>query len=108
LLIGFRPVSKAKSNDDGMAFSMTGNTFIAAYGVWNDPDTDQENLAWIRKVASFIAPFTKGYYVNESDIRFSDDRPSRCFSPENWARLQTLKNKHDPEELFTYFPPTRK
>jgi len=108
LLIGFRPVSKAKSIDDGMVFSMAGNAFIAAYGAWDDPDTDPENIDWIRKVASFMAPFTKGYYVNESDIRFSDDRPSRCFSPGNWARLQMLKNKHDPEEMFTYFPPTKK
>ena len=83
---------------------MIGNTYIAAYGAWKNPVEDEENRAWVNKVAEYMTPFTKGHYVNESDLKRSENRASQCFSKENWTKLEELRKVYDPEELFTYFP----
>ena len=87
-----------------MAFSMMGNTYIAAYGAWKSPNEDEVNRAWVEKVTEFMTPLTKGHYVNESDIKLSEGRPGQCFSKENWTKLEKLRKVYDPNELFTYFP----
>ena len=83
---------------------MIGKTYIAAYGAWKSPDEDEENIAWVNKVAEFMTPLTKGHYVNESDIKRSERRPSQCFSKASWTKLEKLRMVYDPNELFTYFP----
>jgi FAD/FMN-containing dehydrogenase len=104
LMVAFRPASLSEIIQKDMAFSMIGNTYIAAYGAWKNPVEDEENRAWVNKVAEYMTPFTKGHYVNESDLKRSENRASQCFSKENWTKLEELRKVYDPEELFTYFP----
>jgi len=103
LMVAFRPVADNISSQN-MAYSMIGNTYIAAYGAWKSSDQDEENKAWVTKVTAFMKPLTKGYYVNESDLKRSERRPSQCFSNENWTKLEELRKAYDSKGLFTYFP----
>jgi FAD/FMN-containing dehydrogenase len=88
------------------AFSMIGDNFVGAYGVWKDSRQDAENFAWLAEAAELMAPHREGQYINEVD-GFRDPATSqRCFSPEVWARLRGLRRQYDPDGLFIDFPGT--
>jgi FAD/FMN-containing dehydrogenase len=55
-----------------------------------------------------MQPFSIGVYVNEM-ANEGEDRVRAAYSPENYERLVSLKNKYDPANLFRLnqnIPPT--
>ena len=77
------------------AFSMAGPAFGAAYAIWDAPEQDAANVAWLRATADRLAPVTLGHYVGEADL----DRPGwleACYAPEALGRLRALQVLHDP------------
>jgi FAD/FMN-containing dehydrogenase/pimeloyl-ACP methyl ester carboxylesterase len=68
--------------------------------LWTDPDDDVANIAWTRAFSAAIRPHTTGrVYVNF----IGDEGPERVvasFGAEGYARLQALKNRYDPSNLF--------
>ena len=67
---------------------------------WNDPRQDKDCIAWARGLYEKAAPFaTGGVYVNF----MPDDEAQRvkggAYGP-NYERLQKLKAKYDPSNLF--------
>ncbi|NND20591.1 MAG: FAD-binding oxidoreductase [Silicimonas sp.] len=81
------------------AFSMSGNGFGLVYAIWDDPAEDDAHLAWLRATSDALAHETVGHYVGEADLA----RPGwlrRCYSPEAWARLISLREKWDPRGVF--------
>ena len=67
---------------------------------WADPAQDAEQIAWGRDVyASLDDHTTGGAYINF----LSDEGPDRvraAYGEEGYARLQALKRRYDPDNLF--------
>ena len=65
---------------------------------WTDAADDEKNISWTRNFWKEIEPFTKGVYVNHLD---ADDsiRVKNAYG-ENYKRLQEIKRKYDPDNLF--------
>ena len=67
---------------------------------WADPAQDAEQIAWGRDVYSSLeAHTTGGAYINF----LSDEGPERvraAYGEDNYTRLQALKRRYDPDNLF--------
>ena len=62
--------------------------------------TTTANIAWTRALSTAIRPFTTGrVYVNFIGDE-GQDRVVASFGAETYARLQELKARYDPENLF--------
>jgi hypothetical protein len=68
--------------------------------LWPDPADDDANIAWTRELGAAMKPFTTGrVYVNFIGDE-GQDRVVASFGQEGYARLQALKNRYDPDNLF--------
>lgn len=83
--------SKAAAAGDA-AFS------VGFWGGWLDASDDASIRAWVRSAWQHVAPFaTGGGYVNYMDQ--DDERATSAFG-RNLARLQEVKARYDPEDVF--------
>jgi FAD/FMN-containing dehydrogenase len=82
------------------AFSMADRTFALCYAIWEDEADDEPNIDWLRRSVRSVEPFTVGRYIAENDLRADGVRAQSSFAPANWERLQALKAKYDPHDLF--------
>jgi FAD/FMN-containing dehydrogenase len=99
---------EAASQDDlpDMAFSLYARTFVAVYAMWDDPTTDDANLAWLPSAMTRLEDTAIGHYIAEADLRAATAHARRCFTDETWARLETLRRRVDPDGVFvTYLTP---
>ena len=65
---------------------------------WEDPEQDEECIAWIRDMHEAMAPHaTGGVYANFVPEQVGDQQAA-C--RENYDRLAEVKNKWDPKNLF--------
>ncbi len=90
---GVRPIPDA-------AFSMTAGALVLCYAIWEREEDDTANAAWHREAISALDRFAVGHYVAESDIVADPSRAERSFAKANWERLQSLRQKYDPDGLF--------
>ncbi len=68
--------------------------------IWDDADLDVECLAWGRKIAAQMASFSmEGNYVNEQ-ADFGGELALKAYGAQKFRRLQRLKARFDPENLF--------
>jgi FAD/FMN-containing dehydrogenase len=81
-------------------FSLTAETLLLCYAIWERPEEDAANAAWHRETIAALDPFAVGHYVGESDIVAAPARAARSFATANWQRLQSLRRQYDPEGLF--------
>ncbi len=66
---------------------------------WLDPAGDEANITWLREVWEGIQPYlAEGVYVNEL-FDEGADRVRSAYGP-TYGRLQELKRKYDPTNLF--------
>ena len=73
---------------------------IHLLSLWSDPADDAANIAWTRELSAALTPFTTGrVYVNFIGDE-GRDRVVASFGPEAYARLQALKRRYDPDNLF--------
>jgi FAD/FMN-containing dehydrogenase len=82
------------------AFSMTAGMLVLCYAIWERPEDDAGNATWHRETMSALDSFATGHYVGEADIVADPARAERSFAKENWQRLQSLRLKYDPDDLF--------
>jgi FAD/FMN-containing dehydrogenase len=67
---------------------------------WSGTMDDEPNIAWTRELRAALRPFaTGGVYLNfigdEGDVRVVG-----AYGPEAYSRLQALKDRYDPSNLF--------
>ena len=68
--------------------------------LWEDPADDEANIAWTRALGAAMKPFATGrVYVNFIGDE-GHDRVVASFGRDGYARLQALKDRYDPENLF--------
>jgi FAD/FMN-containing dehydrogenase len=65
---------------------------------WKDRGEDQPHIKAARQVWATVEKFTEGFYVNTEPG--ADDKRVRGSYGGNYARLQQLKTKYDPTNLF--------
>lgn len=82
------------------AFSMMARTLLLCYAIWERAEDDPANAAWHRETVAALDGFAVGHYVGESDIVEEPARAERSFARANWQRLQALRRKYDPDDLF--------
>ncbi|HXJ16815.1 MAG TPA: FAD-binding oxidoreductase [Candidatus Polarisedimenticolia bacterium] len=92
--------AKLSTDGKGGAYSVDGARFFGAYAFWDDPAQDRIARAWVRSVMRAAEPLSTGSYVGEADLSRSPNLARNCFSAEAWARLVSLKQKYDPDNLF--------
>jgi FAD/FMN-containing dehydrogenase len=80
-----------------MAFSMQSEIYLASYVLWEDPADDVSARDWLDGAMADLEPVTVGQYLGDGDL---SHRQVRFMAEENWARLQQIGKRRDPEGLF--------
>jgi len=93
--------ASARVPDGTMAIGQRRAPFnIHITSLWQDPADDDANIAWTRAFSAAIKPFTTGrVYVNFIGDE-GQDRVVASFGSEGYSRLQRLKERYDPDNLF--------
>ncbi|HEX6687478.1 MAG TPA: FAD-binding oxidoreductase [Solirubrobacterales bacterium] len=80
-----------------MAYSVEDDTYIALYGVWQDPGDDVANVAWAAERMGEMEHLSSGIQLADENL---GERPARFARDENMARLDELRARYDPDGLF--------
>jgi FAD/FMN-containing dehydrogenase len=81
-----------------MAFSIEGRAYLATYAIWSDPADDERHGDWVvGHTRSLAAAVGKGVYLGDTDFT---RRPDRFVSEANFARLEEIRRRRDPDGLF--------
>jgi len=93
--------TSAQVPDGTMAIGQRQAPFnIHITSLWPDPAGDDANIAWTRELSVAIKRFTTGrVYVNFIGDE-GEHRVVAAFGREGYARLQALKDRYDPDNLF--------
>jgi FAD/FMN-containing dehydrogenase len=68
---------------------------------WIDPETDAQNMAWVRDFVQAMEPFSDGSrYLNFAGFQEEGDAMMRSAFGAQYERLAALKLKYDPDNLF--------
>ena len=69
-------------------------------GIWDELAGRPAAMQWVRGIWSALEPFAHGAYVNLSD---EQDEPAlrTTYGAEKYAKLQRLKAKYDPDNVFS-------
>ena len=84
-----------------MALSVQGNIYLACYSVWDDAAQDAAMERWVVERMRCIEHLAVGSKMNDENMAH---RPARYFSADALARLEQLRARHDPQQLFASFP----
>jgi FAD/FMN-containing dehydrogenase len=71
----------------------------AVDAVWDDPGESEPSIRWVEETWAALRPYRTGVYVNELGDE-GPDRVREAYHPSAWARLRTLKQRYDPENVF--------
>jgi FAD/FMN-containing dehydrogenase len=102
----------ARVPEHDMAYSHRDAAFdflVSAH--WEDPGEDEQRMHDARRLYAAMRPFGgRGVYVN--NISFDDpaERVREAYGAEKYDRLVTLKDRHDPDNVFRLshnIPPSR-
>ena len=91
----------ARIPEDRMAFGQRQAPFnLHILSVWQRQRDDEANVAWAREFGTAVKPFTTGRaYLNFIGDE-GEGRVRAAFGPQAYARLQALKDRYDPQNLF--------
>jgi FAD/FMN-containing dehydrogenase len=98
----FFPIRGAASrvSATATAFPHRSGYHIGMYSLWTDRADTDSNIAWVRQTWQAIRPLAAGgVYVNELGDDEGEDRVLLAYGP-NFERLQQVKAKYDPDNLF--------
>jgi FAD/FMN-containing dehydrogenase len=93
--------ASARVPDGSMAIGQRGAPFnIHITSLWQEPADDERNIAWTRELSAAMKPVTTGrVYVNFIGDE-GEERVVAAFGREGYERLQALKDRYDPDNLF--------
>jgi FAD/FMN-containing dehydrogenase len=93
----------ARVPEDATAFGQRNAKWSLHYlSMWEDPAETDRNIAWTREFSGAMKPWATG----RAYLNFLGDeglqRVEAAYGPEKFARLQALKDKWDPTNLFRH------
>lgn len=94
----FQP-PRAELRDDA-CFSMMRANCITLYGAHEDAADDRAAEEWVAQGVELLAPFTAGYWVNETNLAAGSERARRSFTSEVWERARAVRSHYDPHGRF--------
>ncbi len=69
--------------------------------IWSKPEDDETNIAWVRQTWTQMQRHSTGrLYLNFPGLGEGEGMVAAAFGAETYKRLQTVKRKYDPENLF--------
>jgi FAD/FMN-containing dehydrogenase len=78
-----------------MALSLYSEIYFVLYPIWSDPADDAKCREWLANQMERLAPLGEGSYLGDLDLL---TRPAEFMAPENFAKLQQLRAKYDPQQ----------
>jgi hypothetical protein len=94
--------ASARVPDGTMAIGQRQAPFnIHITSLWPDVADDGVNIAWTRELSAAMKPFTTGRVYANFIGDEGEDRVVAAFGPEGYPRLQALKARYDPDNLFS-------
>jgi FAD/FMN-containing dehydrogenase len=73
-----------------------------ALGMWQDPAESEQHVAWVRRLASALEPYSRaGIYLNYTSEE-GEKRVESAYGAEKYRRLVALKDEHDPDNVFRF------
>jgi FAD/FMN-containing dehydrogenase len=91
--------------EGGAAFGQRGARWnVSAIAIWEDPADDEAQIAWARRTAAAIAPssYSGAGYANYASADETSDRIRAAYGEERFARLQAVKRRYDPDNVFRF------
>jgi FAD/FMN-containing dehydrogenase len=90
----------ARVSSDATAFAhRQQGIFLAAINVWMDPAESLIHHAWADRFYEDMRQYGHGVYVNFLGDE-GEGRVREAYPPATYARLEALKNKYDPTNVF--------
>lgn len=80
-----------------MAYSVEDDTYIALYGVWQDPSEDLANVAWATDRMREMQPLASGIQLADENL---GNRAATFLTDANMGRLDQVRAKYDPDGRF--------
>lgn len=76
--------------------------------MWTDPDHDEQEIGWIRRTRSVLAPFQQfGSYLNTDSAQGDPDQVLNTYGATKTSRLAALRAEYDPRGVFSHVITTR-
>jgi berberine-like enzyme len=93
----------ARVPNDAMAFGQREAPFnLHILTMWPEASMDDPCIAWTRELGAAMKPFTTGrVYLNFIGDEGSD-RVVAAFGEQTYSRLQALKDRYDPDNVFRF------
>ena len=91
----------ARIPDDRTALAQRQAPFnLHILSMWGDPADDAANISWARQFSAQMKPYTTGRVYLNFIGEEGEDRIRSAFGPRAYARLQAIKDRYDPDNLF--------
>lgn len=71
-----------------------------AIGMWDRPEDDEANIAWVREFHTRMQPFSSGGFYPNYEGDANTDRLASAFGPAAYTRLGAVKARYDPDNVF--------
>jgi FAD/FMN-containing dehydrogenase len=93
----------SRVGEDATAFGHRHAPWNVHYlSMWADPAETEHNIAYTRQISAAMKPWTTGgAYLNYLGDE-GQQRIATAFGPDKYSRLQNLKAKYDPTNLFRH------
>ncbi len=77
---------------------------VSAIGIWEDPAEDAAQIRWVRDYADALRPasLTGAGYGNYAPVDETAERVRAAFGTERFERLQRVKRRYDPDNVFRF------
>ncbi|KAI0973276.1 FAD binding domain protein [Xylaria arbuscula] len=92
LYFAMNPTSRRPLPD--MAHSIHSDHYVALYTIWDDASDDARCTGWVQDTMRDIERYSIGSYMGDADFQH---RTTRYWSKQNGERLQSIRQKWDPE-----------
>jgi FAD/FMN-containing dehydrogenase len=91
----------SRVGDDDTAISGRSSPFnFHLNGMWEDPNTNEENISWLKGVSAKLEPHVATGISLNFVTEIVDDRLQESWGSTKIARLRALKDRYDPANVF--------